>query len=138
MVSSRGFRSFNQDATRLFKRSSPSAAVHLSSHSPLAFPSLSYNRIDDEGAVLFGQTLATLHFKPSLARLWHVNLLGNDITDVGVAALVTLMQTCPLFATLDVANAKSYAVDTPSQVVYIEHRARRNTQQGQHNGKVAI
>ncbi|KAF0719055.1 Aste57867_1316 [Aphanomyces stellatus] len=97
---------------------------------------LSFNQIDDEGTALIASSLCNLKYKPSPTRRWHLNLLGNPITDAGIAILATMMTSTTIVATLDVVNAKSYEILQPERAVYIEHCARRNTRTVHHHDVV--
>ncbi|RHY91630.1 hypothetical protein DYB35_008093 [Aphanomyces astaci] len=94
--------------------------------------SLSRNRIDDDGAAMLASALQQLKFTPTPTRKWCINLLGNAITDAGVAHLASAMKKCTVVTSIDVANSKAYGIEQPERVVFIEHCARRNTRQVAH------
>ncbi|RQM23056.1 hypothetical protein B5M09_004711 [Aphanomyces astaci] len=94
--------------------------------------SLSRNRIDDDGAAMLASALQQLKFTPTPTRKWRINLLGNAITDAGVAHLASAMKKCTVVTSIDVANSKAYGIEQPERVVFIEHCARRNTRQVAH------
>ncbi|ETV86315.1 hypothetical protein H257_02724 [Aphanomyces astaci] len=93
---------------------------------------LSRNRIDDDGAAMLASALQQLKFTPTPTRKWRINLLGNAITDAGVAHLASAMKKCTVVTSIDVANSKAYGIEQPERVVFIEHCARRNTRQVAH------
>ncbi|ETW07575.1 hypothetical protein H310_02058 [Aphanomyces invadans] len=94
---------------------------------------LSCNRIDDEGAALLASALQQLKFHPSPTRHWHFNLVGNAITDAGVAQLAVAMEKCTMVTTMNVATSKAYEIERPERIVFIEHCARRNVRRIGHH-----
>ncbi|OQR90603.1 hypothetical protein ACHHYP_05385 [Achlya hypogyna] len=90
------------------------------------------NQIGDDGAFALAEALRDQSVP---LRGWSLDVRKNGLTDTGVAALAKLMCTNEAIVRFDVATSRSYELEDPKNVVFLEHKARCNERVMHQRGK---